>query len=58
MEILNQLHEGFGMKKNPLFNKLPLQGTKGELLVIRAPDLKSEIILKSSVFVIPIDIVN
>ena len=46
--------EGFGMKKNPFFNKLPLQGTKGELLVIRAPDLKSEIILKSSIFVIPI----
>jgi glycine/D-amino acid oxidase-like deaminating enzyme len=46
--------EGFGMKKNPFFNTLPLEGTKGELLVIHAPDLKSNVILKSSVFVIPI----
>ena len=46
--------EGFGMKKNPFFNTLPLEGTKGELLVIHAPDLKSNVILKSSVFIIPI----
>ena len=41
-------------QKNPFFNTLPLEGTKGELLVIHAPDLKSNVILKSSVFVIPI----
>lgn len=46
--------EGFGIKQNPFFNTLPLEGTKGELLVIHAPDLKSNVILKSSVFVIPI----
>ena len=46
--------EGFGLKQNPFFNALPLEGTKGELLVIHAPDLKSNVILKSSVFVIPI----
>ena len=46
--------EGFGMKQNPFFNTLPLEGTKGELLVIYAPDLKLDVILKSSVFVIPI----
>ena len=46
--------EGFGIKKNPFFNTLPLEGTKGELLVIHALDLKSNVILKSSVFVIPI----
>ena len=45
--------EGFGMKQNPFFNTLPLEGTKGELLVIHAPDLKLNVILKSSVFVIP-----
>ena len=45
--------EGFGMKQNPFFNKLPLEGTKGELLLIHAPDLNSKVILKSSVFVIP-----
>ncbi len=46
--------EGFGLKHNPFFNTLPLEGTKGELLVVHAPDLKSDVILKSSVFVIPI----
>ena len=46
--------EGFGMKQNPFFNTLPLEGTKGELLVIHAPDLKFDVILKSSVFIIPI----
>ncbi|MDG1778344.1 MAG: FAD-dependent oxidoreductase [Flavobacteriaceae bacterium] len=46
--------EGFGLKKNPFFNTLPLEGTKGELLVVHAPDLKLNVILKSSVFVIPI----
>ena len=45
--------EGFGMKQNPFFQNLPLEGTKGELLVIYAPALKSNVILKSSVFVIP-----
>ena len=42
------------MKQNPFFNTLPLEGTKGELLVIHAPDLKLDVILKSSVFIIPI----
>ena len=46
--------EGFGMKQNPFFNTLPLEGTKGELLVIHAQDLKLDVILKSSVFIIPI----
>lgn len=46
--------EGFGMLSNPFFNKLPLDGTKGELLLIKAPDLNLEVIIKSSVFVLPI----
>lgn len=45
--------EGFGVKNNPFFNQLPLDGNKGELLTIKAPHLKLEVILKSSVFVIP-----
>ncbi|MCB0462801.1 MAG: FAD-binding oxidoreductase [Flavobacteriaceae bacterium] len=45
--------EGFGLKKNPFFNHLPLNGTKGELLTIHAPDLKIDFVLKSSVFLIP-----
>lgn len=46
--------EGFGMLLNPFFNKLPLDGTKGELLLIRAPNLNLDVIVKSSVFVLPI----
>lgn len=46
--------EGFGMLNNPYFNTLPLDGTKGELLLIRAPKLKVEVIIKSSIFVIPL----
>lgn len=46
--------EGYGVKKNPFFNYLPLKGTKGELLIIHAPKLKLEFVLKSSVFLIPL----
>ncbi|WP_273274070.1 NAD(P)/FAD-dependent oxidoreductase [Maribacter polysiphoniae] len=44
---------GFGLKSNPYFNYLPLQGSKGELLTIKAPDIKTVDIIKSSVFIIP-----
>lgn len=46
--------EGFGMLLNPFFNKLPLDGTKGELLLIKAPNLDLDLIVKSSVFILPI----
>lgn len=46
--------EGFGMLSNPFFSKLPLDGTKGELLLIKAPGLNLEVIVKSAVFIIPI----
>lgn len=46
--------EGYGLKSNPFFNYLPLNGTKGELLKIYAPDLKENNVIKSSAFVIPI----
>ncbi|MEZ4787367.1 MAG: FAD-dependent oxidoreductase [Flavobacterium haoranii] len=46
--------EGFGLHQNPFFNDLPLDGTKGELLHIKAPDLKLDKIIKSSIFVLPI----
>jgi glycine/D-amino acid oxidase-like deaminating enzyme len=45
--------EGFGIKFNPYYDYLPLNGTKGELLYIKAPDLKIDYVLKSSVFLIP-----
>lgn len=46
--------EGFGLKKNPFFNTLPLNGTKGELLTINAPNLNLNTVLKSSAFLIPL----
>lgn len=46
--------EGFGVKKNPYFNQIPLNGTKGEVLTIRAEDLNIDYAIKSSVFIIPI----
>lgn len=46
--------EGYGVKKNPFFNELPLNGTKGETLTIHAPELKIDFQLKSSVFLFPL----
>lgn len=46
--------EGFGLHANPFFNDLPLDGTKGELLIIKAPDLKLDVVIKSSVFILPL----
>jgi glycine oxidase len=45
---------GFGLNDNPFFNYLPLNGTKGELLTIKAPELKEDNVIKSSVFIIPL----
>ncbi len=46
--------EGFGIHANPYFNYLPLQGTKGELLVIKAPGLSLDVILNTNVFILPL----
>ena len=46
--------EGFGLHQNPFFNFLPLDGTKGELLKIHAPNLKLDYCLNSSLFILPI----
>ncbi len=46
--------EGFGVKQNPYFKNIPLTGSKGEILTIKAPDLKIDYAIKSSVFVIPL----
>ncbi|PQJ22858.1 FAD-binding oxidoreductase [Tenacibaculum sp. SG-28] len=46
--------EGYGLKRNPFFNNLPLTGTKGEIINIHAPDLAIDFLLKSSVFVMPL----
>ena len=46
--------EGFGMHANPYFKDLPLDGTKGELFIIRAPLLDLDVILNTSVFILPL----
>lgn len=46
--------EGFGMHANPYFKHLPLDGTKGELFVIKAPKLKLDVIVNASVFILPL----
>lgn len=46
--------EGNGLKNNPFFNKLPLTGTKGELLTIHAPELKLNCIIKAAIFILPL----
>jgi len=46
--------EGYGLKENPFFNYLPLTGTKGEMLYIKAPGLQLTEQIKSSLFVLPV----
>ena len=45
--------EGFGLHANPYFNYLPLDGTKGELLVIKAPQLQLDGAINAGVFILP-----
>jgi glycine oxidase len=46
--------EGFGLRQNPFFNYLPMQGSKGEYLIIKCPTLKENNAIKSSIFIIPL----
>ncbi|MFE3866976.1 NAD(P)/FAD-dependent oxidoreductase [Flavobacterium sp. LS2P90] len=46
--------EGFGMHSNPFFKNLPLDGTKGELFIIKAPGLDLDVIINTSVFILPL----
>jgi glycine/D-amino acid oxidase-like deaminating enzyme len=46
--------EGFGMHANPYFKNLPLDGTKGELFIIKAPDLNLDAIINTSIFILPL----
>jgi glycine/D-amino acid oxidase-like deaminating enzyme len=45
--------EGFGLHANPFFQDLPLDGTKGELFIIKAPELNLDVIVNTSVFILP-----
>ena len=46
--------EGFGIHSNPYFNYLPLDGTKGELLIIKALDLDLHVIINTSIYILPL----
>ena len=46
--------EGYGVRYNPFFNSLPLNGTKGEVIVIKAPELKLDVAVKAGVFILPL----
>lgn len=46
--------EGFGLHSNPYFNNLPLDGTKGELFIIKAKNLHLDKIINSSIWILPI----
>jgi glycine oxidase len=46
--------EGFGLHSNPFFQDLPLDGTKGELFIIKAPELDLDVIVNTSVFILPL----
>lgn len=46
--------EGFGIKQNPYFDHLPLEEAKGETIVIHAPELEIDFLLKSTLFVMPL----
>ncbi len=46
--------EGYGIKRNPFFNHLPLNGNKGEVLTVRIANLDVDTAIKSSVFIMPL----
>jgi glycine oxidase len=46
--------EGFGMHSNPFFKDLPLDGAKGELLIIKAAELSLDVIVNTNVFILPL----
>jgi len=46
--------EGYGVVNNPFFSYLPLQGNKGEYIVIESQELKMDFIFKAGLFVVPL----
>lgn len=45
--------EGTALAANPFFNHLPLQGTKGELVYIKAEGLNLHTIVNAGIFILP-----
>jgi glycine oxidase len=50
--------DGAQMMNNPFFNYLPMQPAKGEAILIYAPELKMDSILKEEVFIAPWHVVD
>jgi glycine/D-amino acid oxidase-like deaminating enzyme len=46
--------EGYGIHANIYFNNLPLDGTKGEILIIKAPGLQLDVSVNAGIFILPI----
>lgn len=46
--------EGYGIKRNPFFKDVPLNGTKGEVLTLKIKGLNLKDPIKSGVFIIPL----
>ncbi|MCT4664094.1 MAG: FAD-binding oxidoreductase [Flavobacteriales bacterium] len=46
--------EGYYLSNNPYFKELPLMGTKGELMTIKAPNLQLDFTIKSGIFLMPL----
>ncbi len=46
--------EGYAARFNPYFNYLPFGGAKGEVLLIRLPEVRFDKILKHRVFIVPL----
>lgn len=46
--------EGYVVKDNPLFNFLPFEGAKGEVLILHIPGFKPEKILRHKIFFAPL----
>ena len=46
--------EGIGIENNPFFNYLPIVGNKGEVLIVKIPNLDETKIIKQGIFLIPL----
>ncbi|MCB0587737.1 MAG: FAD-binding oxidoreductase [Phaeodactylibacter sp.] len=47
--------EGYRARHNPFFNYLPFGGAKGEVLLVRIPDVRFGKILKHRIFIVPLE---
>jgi len=47
--------EGFGVKENPFFNYLPLNGTHGDTIIIKTKDYNFDGVLNKNLYVMPLD---